>query len=66
MLGCERATAGPRTLFGHAIPAREGPKEVMQAISRAAKGALVIRSDRDEAEQIDPQLLSELQRHAGD
>ncbi len=52
-------------LLANAVPAQERPEEVMQAISRAARDAVVIESDRGEADAIAPLLLAELERHAG-
>jgi hypothetical protein len=59
------AGAGAMTLLANAVPAQERPQEVMEAISRAAKDALVLESDRGEADEIAPLLLAELDRHAG-
>jgi hypothetical protein len=55
---------GAMALVANAVPARERPSEVMHAISRAAEGAIVIESDRGEAEPIAPLLLAELDRLA--
>jgi hypothetical protein len=56
--------AGAMALLANAIPARERSEEVMEVISRAAQGALVIESERAEANAIAPLLLEELDRHA--
>ena len=57
--------AGALALLSNAVPAQERPKEVMEAVARAASKAAVVESDRDEADQIAPLLLAELERHAG-
>jgi hypothetical protein len=57
--------AGALALLSNAVPAQERPKEVMEAVARAASKAEAIESDRDEAEQIAPLLLAELERHVG-
>jgi hypothetical protein len=59
------AGAGALALLENAVPARERPEEVMQTISRAAKTAAVIKSDRGEADAIAPLLIQELQQRAG-
>jgi hypothetical protein len=51
---------GAMALLANAVPARERPAEVMRAISRSAGGAMVIQSERGEAEAIAPLLLAEL------
>jgi hypothetical protein len=51
---------GAMALLANAVPARERPKEVMRAISQSAGDAVVIQSDRGEAEAIAPLLLAEL------
>jgi hypothetical protein len=51
-------------LLANAIPAQERPEEAMHAISRAAGQAVVLESDRGEADPIAPMLLAELERHA--
>jgi hypothetical protein len=55
--------AGALALLSNAVPAQERPKEVMEAVARAASKAAVIESDRDEADQVAPLLLAELDRH---
>ncbi len=57
--------AGAMALLANAVPAMERPSEVMPAISRAAEDAVVIESDRGEAEEVAPLLLAELERHVG-
>jgi hypothetical protein len=56
--------AGAMALLANAVPARERSDEVMEVISRAAHGAVVIESDRAEAGAVAPLLLEELERHA--
>lgn len=56
--------AGAMALLANAVPARERSKEVMEVISRAAEGAVVIESERGEADAVAPLLLQELERHA--
>ena len=56
--------AGAMALLANAVPARERSQEVMEVVSRAAEGALVIESDRAEADAIAPLLLQELERRA--
>jgi hypothetical protein len=54
---------GAMALLANAVPARERSEEVMEAISRAAEGAVAIESDRGEADAVAPLLLRELERH---
>ena len=54
--------AGALALVSNAVPAKERPEEVMRAASRAASDAIVIESDRGEADEIAPLLLAELER----
>ena len=56
------AGAGAMALLANAVPARERPQEVMHTVSHAAEGAVVIESDRDEADAIAPLLLAELEQ----
>lgn len=51
---------GAIALLGNTVAARERPPEVMQALSRAAKGATVLEGERGEAEDVVPRLLEEL------
>jgi hypothetical protein len=57
--------AGALALLSNAVPAQERPKEVMEAVARAANKAAVVESDRGEADEVAPLLLGELERHAG-
>jgi hypothetical protein len=57
------AGAGAMALLSHAVPAKERPDEVMQAISVAAKDAVVLEGDRGEAGEVAPLLLQELENH---
>jgi hypothetical protein len=59
------AGAGAAALLERAVPARERTEEVMRTVSNAAQRAVVIRSDRGEADEVAPLLLEELERHAG-
>jgi hypothetical protein len=54
--------AGAMALLGNAVPAKERPDEVMRAVSRAAQDAVVLESDRGEADEVAPLLLAELDR----
>jgi hypothetical protein len=56
--------AGAMALLANAVPARERSREVMDVVSRAAERAVVIESDRNEANAIAPLLLQELEQHA--
>lgn len=56
------AAAGAMALLANAVPAKERPKQVMRTIARAAKGAIVIDSDRGEASATAALLLAELER----
>jgi hypothetical protein len=47
-------------LLANAVPARERPAEVMRVVSRTAERAVVLKSDRGEADEIAPLLLAEL------
>ncbi len=53
--------AGAMALLANAVPAMERPEEVMQAISRAARDAVVIEGDRGEADEVAPLLLEALE-----
>ena len=55
--------AGAMALLANAVPARERSEEVMEAISRAVGGSVVIQSDRGEADVVAPLLLRELEGH---
>ena len=56
--------AGAMALLANAVPARERSQEVLAAVSRAADSALVIESDRGEADVVAPLLLRELEQVA--
>jgi hypothetical protein len=56
------AGAGAMALLEHAMPAQERPDEVMPAIRQAAQDALILQSDRGEADELAPVLLEELER----
>jgi hypothetical protein len=47
-------------LLGYTVAAQTRPAEALQAITRALRDALVMQSDRDEANAIAPALLREL------
>lgn len=53
---------GAMALLSNAVPARTRPAEVMRAVSRAAKSAIAIESERGEAGEIAPLLLAALER----
>jgi len=57
--------AGAMALLANAVPARERPDEVMRAVSRAAKDAIVLEGDRSEADEVAPLLMEELARSSG-
>ena len=54
------AGEGALALVGNAVPAQERPAEVMRVTSRAAEGAIVIESERGDANEVAPRLLAEL------
>ena len=54
------AGEGAMALLANAVPARERPQEAMRALSRCAEGALVIKSERSEADAVARWLLAEL------
>lgn len=56
--------AGAMALLANAVPARERSGEVMEVVSRAIEGAVVLESPRGEADEIAPLLLRELEQHA--
>ena len=56
--------AGAMAMLANAVPAMERSEEVMRVISRAAEGAVVIESERGEADPLAPQLLREIERWA--
>jgi hypothetical protein len=47
-------------LLANTVPAQERPADVMPVISRAAEGAIVIESDRGEADEVAAALLADL------
>jgi hypothetical protein len=53
---------GAMALLVNAVPAQERPEEVMHAVSRAAEDAVVIESERGEADEVAPLVLAELER----
>lgn len=57
--------AGALALLANAVPARERSAEVMETVSCAAEGSVVIESERDEADAVAALLLGELERHTG-
>ena len=58
------AGEGAMALLSNAVPARERPAQVMRAISRAAGDAIMVESERGEADALAPVLLAELERLA--
>jgi hypothetical protein len=58
------AGEGALALIGNAVPAQERPAEVMRVAGRAARGALIIESERPDAEAAAPLLLAEIERLA--
>jgi hypothetical protein len=55
------AGEGAMALLSHTVPAHSKPAETMRALSRAAEGAVVIESERGEADAVVPLLLAELE-----
>jgi hypothetical protein len=53
---------GAMALLSNAVPALERPEEVMRAITGAADRAVVIESERGEADAIAPLLLADFER----
>jgi hypothetical protein len=51
---------GVLRLLINTLPARERPAEAMHALARAAEGAVVIESDRGEADELAALLLDDL------
>jgi hypothetical protein len=51
---------GVLALMANAIPAQTRPEATLQALSRCVDGALVLRSDRGEADAVAPLLLAAL------
>ena len=58
--------AGAMSLLANAVPARERSDEVMAVVTRAVEKAMVIQSERGEADAVAPLLLRELERHITD
>lgn len=56
--------AGALALLANAVPAQERSQETLEAVRRAADSALVIESDRGDADALAPVLLRELERQA--
>jgi hypothetical protein len=51
-------------LIAHAVPAQDRPAETLRAATRAVEGALTLKGDRGEAEDLVPLLLAELEARA--
>jgi hypothetical protein len=49
-------------MLANTVPARERPEESLRAVRRAVDGAVVLESERGEAEALAPLLLAELER----
>jgi hypothetical protein len=58
----ERLSAGDGVvaLLANTVPARERPRESLQALSRAMRGATVLQGDRGDARAVAPAMLKEL------
>lgn len=56
--------AGAMALLANAVPARERSQEVMEAVKRAADSAMVIESDRGDADAVAPLLLREIEQRS--
>jgi hypothetical protein len=50
-------------LLSHTVPAQERPAESLTAIRQAVQDATVLEGERDDADQLAPSLLAELERH---
>jgi len=46
------------------VPAQDRPTETLRAATRAVEGALTLKGDRGEAEDLVPLLLTELEARA--
>lgn len=55
---------GALALLANTVPAQERPADVMQALARAAEGAVALESDRGDADEVAPLLLAELEARA--
>jgi hypothetical protein len=51
-------------LIAHAVPAQDRPAETLRAATRAVEGALTLKGDRGEAEDLVPLLLAALETRA--
>lgn len=54
------AGEGAMAVLGNTVPARERPQEAMRAIRAAVDGAVVLESERGEADEVAEKLLAEL------
>lgn len=54
------AGEGAMAVLANTVPARERPREAMRAIRAAVEGAVVIESERGEADEVAAHLLAEL------
>jgi hypothetical protein len=59
-----QAGNGALALVAHAVPAQDRPAATLRAATRAVEGALVLKGDRGEAEELVPLLLAELEARA--
>ena len=60
---------GALALMANTVPARERPAQAVRTLMRALEGAVVIESERGDAEEVAPLLLAEFERlvsHAQD
>ena len=55
---------GALQLLAHAVPARDRPTETVRAVTRAARNAILLESDRGEADSLAPFLLAALEARA--
>ena len=55
------AGEGAMALLSHTVPAHSKPAETMRTLSRAVEGAVVIESERGEADAVVPSLLADLE-----
>lgn len=60
----KRLTTGEAvlTLLANTVPVRDRPEESLQAVTRGTQGAVVLKGDRGEAEELVPLLMAELER----
>jgi hypothetical protein len=56
------AGEGAMAMLSNTVPARERPEESLRAVRLAVEGAVVLESERGEAEALAPLLLAELER----